>query len=118
MSDFIFAIVALVVGLFFGFLLGLPYADDTNKARNQERLDAVSAELNQCLVKNKNCEQEKTTTQRKLEVANDLITQQGLAVMNCLLLHDPSQDSLLLLNPSLLLLNPSFSPPSPPVLSP
>ena len=110
-SEFLLAVAVLVVGLFFGFLLGLPYADDTNKARNERRLGVVRAELDQCLVKQRNCEQEKTAAQKELRVANLLITQQGLAVLNCLLLGDPSQDSLLLLNPT-------FSPPSPPALSP
>ena len=99
----------VVFGCVIGCLVSLAYVEDTNRKRNQERLDEVNVELSRYWDKNMNCEKARTATQEELKVANQLITQQGAAVMNCLMLRDPSLDSLLLAEPL---------PISPPPLAP
>ncbi|OGH71660.1 MAG: hypothetical protein A2921_04715 [Candidatus Magasanikbacteria bacterium RIFCSPLOWO2_01_FULL_43_20b] len=88
-----------VIGCIIGCLVSLAYVEDTNRKRNQERLDLVATHLSQCRDSNDDCKQEKRAAQEELRVADHLITQQGLAVMNCLMLRDPLLDSLLLPEP-------------------
>lgn len=100
-----------VTGLILGFFSALPWAKVTIQEQYQQKLEESGERTMLFRDKLDESQQKTENLSRKLEVANDLIAQQGLAFMNCLLLHDSSQDSLLLLNPS-------FCPPPPPALSP
>lgn len=111
MWNFFRFMCVFVAGGIIGWMTTIASVEDANRERNQRQLVAVTAQLSHCQTEDRNCEQAKTAAQEELRVANQLITQQGVAVMNCLLLRDPTLDSLPLPDPSLI--SPAPLAPSP-----
>lgn len=102
-----YVVCGLVTGLVLGFSFSIPWAIATVREENKQEMKSLWKTLLHSKQLERDCNETKIAAQEELRIANQLITQQGLAIMNCLMLRDPPLDSLLLPDPSLI------SPPPP-----